>query len=230
MDTSLYAVLGLGFVLGIRHATDADHVAAVSTLVSEHRSLTRSCLLGTFWGLGHTMALLAAGIATTALRFSISPELERSLEKVVGGMLVLLGGHVLLKSLAAWSRHTHEHVHGPYSLRHSHSHPDAAAQRQNHAHLLSMGRRPFIVGLVHGMAGSAALILVVAAALPSPVGGVLYILVFGAGSTIGMLLVSGLIGLPFVLTAERSPRALAVIQLLAGVTSSGLGVTLLWSP
>ena len=226
MDISLYAVLGLGFVLGIRHATEADHVAAVSALVSQHRSLGRSCLLGTFWGLGHTSALLAAGIATIAFRVSISPEVERSLEKVVGCMLVLLGGHVVLKSLATWSRQPHDNVVGE-SIRHIHT---GAVPRRDHAHLLQMGRRPFIVGLVHGMAGSAALMLVVAAALPSPVGVILYILVFGVGSTLGMLLVSGLIGLPFVLTAHCSARGQLLSQVAAGVMSGGLGVTLLWTP
>ena len=77
MDTSLPAALGLGLLLGLRHALDADHVAAVSTLVSQHRSLTRSCLLGAFWGAGHTMALMAAGVAVIAFKLSISPEVER---------------------------------------------------------------------------------------------------------------------------------------------------------
>jgi high-affinity nickel permease len=226
VETSFYAALGLGFLLGIRHATDADHMAAVSTLVSEHRSLTRSCLLGTFWGLGHALALLGAGIATITLRLSISPALERSLEQGVGCMLILLGGHALLKSLASWSLRTHEHAHGEQAPRHVHLHPDAG-QRHDHTYLLRAGRRPFVVGLAHGMAGSAALMVVAAAAMPSPIGGLLYILLFGAGATAGMLLLSGLIGLPFVLTASRAPRALALMQVLAGVISSGLGLTLL---
>jgi High-affinity nickel-transport protein len=208
MDTSLYSALGVGFLLGVRHAIDADHVAAVSTLVSQHRTLTRSCLLGTFWGLGHTLALLVAGVATIALRLGISPELERSLERGVGCMLILLGGHAILKSLAAWRLPTREHVHG----------------------WLPHCRRPFVVGLAHGMAGSAGLMIAVAAAMPSATGGMLYILVFGAGSTVGMLLLSGLIGLPFVLAADRTPRVVAVIRILAGVVSSGLGLTLLWTP
>jgi sulfite exporter TauE/SafE len=227
MDTSLYAALGLGFLLGIRHATDADHLAAVSTLVSQHRSLTRSCLLGTFWGLGHTLALLAAGVASIALRLTISPGLERSLERGVGCMLILLGGHVLLKSLATWSSPAREHAHGEQTHRHLHA---GAARRHDHAHLVRVGRRPFIVGLAHGMAGSGALMVVVAAAMPSPVGGLLYILVFGAGATMGMLLLSGLVGLPFVLTAGWSPRALALMQAFAGVISSAVGLTLLWAP
>ena len=206
IDASFSAALGLGFVLGIRHAMDADHVAAVSTLVSQHRSLARSCLLGTFWGLGHTLALLVAGIATIALRLAVSPELERTFERGVGCMLVLLGGHVLLRSLGGARVHAHDHTHGD---------------------LFRMGGRPFVVGVLHGMAGSAALILLVAAAIPSPVGGLLYILVFGVGSTIGMLALSGLIGLPFMLAAHRSPRALLGIQVVSGVASCVLGVTLL---
>jgi sulfite exporter TauE/SafE len=228
MDTSLYAALGVGFLLGIRHAIDADHVAAVSTLVSQHRTLTRSCLLGTFWGLGHTLALLVAGVATIALRLGISPEVERSLERGVGCMLILLGGHAVLKSLAAWSLNTREDVHG--GLPHRHLHLNPGTRGQDHARLLRLGRRPFVVGLAHGMAGSTALMVVVAAAMPSAIGGVLYILVFGVGSTVGMLFLSGLIGLPFVLAADRAPRALAIVQVFAGVISVGLGLTLLWAP
>ena len=208
MDGTLSAALGLGFLLGIRHAMDADHVAAVSTFVSQHRSLARSCLLGTFWGLGHTVALLAAGVATIVLRLSISPELERTFEKGVGFMLILLGGHVLLRLL-------------------SHRHGDAV-HCHDHADPLPIGSRPFLVGLLHGMAGSAALMLLVATAIRSPFGGLLYILVFGAGSTIGMLVLSGLIGLPFVVTREWSPRAQVIVQALAGVSSSAIGLTLLW--
>jgi sulfite exporter TauE/SafE len=227
MDTTLSAALGLGFLLGIRHAMDADHVAAVSTLVSQHRSLARSCLLGTFWGLGHTVALLAAGVATIVLRLSISPELERTFETGVGVMLILLGGHVLLRLLCGRSLNTHEHVHGGQSHRHLHPHT-GTAHSHHRADPLPIGGRPFLVGLLHGMAGSAALMLLVAAAIPSPFGGLLYILVFGAGSTIGMLVLSGLIGLPFVVTGDWSPRALVIVQVLAGVSSSAIGLRLLW--
>jgi high-affinity nickel-transport protein len=224
MDTPLLAALGLGFLLGLRHAVDADHVAAVSTLVSQHRTLTRSCLLGTCWGLGHALALLAAGAATIVLRLSISPQIEQSLEKGVGCMLILLGGQALLRSLAAWGMPAGSRAHEAHGV------PCRDGARHHHAHLVRVGRRPFVVGLAHGMAGSAALMVLVAAAMPSPIGGFLYIIVFGVGSTMGMLLLSGLIGLPFVLTTDRAPRALACIQVLAGLASSGLGLTLLCAP
>jgi len=228
MDTSLSAALGLGLLLGLQHATDADHIAAVTTLVSQQRRLAASCLLGAFWGAGHTMALLAAGVAVIAFKLTISPEVEKGLETVVAFVLILLGGHVLLRCFGSWTLHHHEHTHDGYSHSHLHLHLGAEDSR-GHFHLLRVGGRPFIVGLLHGMAGSAALMLLVLSTIPSPVGGLLYILVFGIGSTGGMLLLSGLIGIPFAMTAGRSRTAHTTIQALAGATSLGLGVALVWT-
>ncbi len=187
MDTSLTAALGVGFLLGLRHAADADHVVAVSTFVSQDRSWARSCLLGTFWGAGHTAALFAAGIATIAFKLTISPAMERAFETLVALVLILLGSHVLLRTVATVLGHAHSHGGAPPHV---------------HAHLLRAGRRPFVVGMLHGMAGSAALMLLVLATIPSPIAGLLYIAVFGLGSTAGMLALSGLIAVPFVLTAQ----------------------------
>ena len=225
MDASLTAALGLGFVLGVRHALDADHVAAVSTLVSTHRSLLRSCLIGTFWGAGHTAALLAAGIATMSLKLTISPALEKSFETLVAVVLVLLGAHVLLKSFSTLTLHRHRHTHD--GQLHSHAHLHVGVQlAHEHPHLLHGARRPFLVGLVHGLAGSAALMLLVLSTISSPLGGLLYILVFGVGSTGGMLVLSGLIGIPIVIAAGRSVMAVIVVQALAGAASLGLGLQL----
>jgi high-affinity nickel permease len=224
MDATLTTALGLGLVLGLRHAMDADHVAAVSTLVSQHRSVVRSCLLGAFWGAGHTLALLAAGVTVIAFKLTISPEVEQGLETAVALVLILLGGHVLLKSVGAIALHRHEHTHNGWVHRHVHVH--VGSTDSEHVHVLRLGGRPFLVGLLHGLAGSAALMLLALATIPTPVGGLVYILVFGIGSTVGMLLVSGLIGIPFVLTARRSPRLQAVVQTLAGATSLALGLTL----
>jgi high-affinity nickel-transport protein len=203
-DTSLTAALGIGFLLGLRHAADADHIAAVSTLVSETRSVARSCVLGTFWGAGHTLALVAAGLLTIGFRVTISPELERSLEALVAVVLVALGGHVLLRSLASGGG-----GHG-------------------HVHVLRAGRRPFLVGLVHGLAGSAALMLLVLASIPSPLGGLLYIATFGIGATAGMLVLSGILAVPFVLTAGRSETINLLVRLGAGAVSLAFGLWLLW--
>jgi hypothetical protein len=205
VDTSLTAALGLGFLLGLRHALDADHVVAVSTLVSRHRSLARSCLVGTWWGVGHTAALLLAAVALLAFKVTISPAVEHALEQAVGLLLILLGGHVLVRRFAGAGLHGHEHPVG-------------------------LGGRPFLVGALHGVAGSAGLMLLVLTTIPSTLGGLVYVLVFGVGSTAGMLLLSGLIGIPFVVTAGRSRTALTTIQALAGATSILLGGWLVWSP
>jgi uncharacterized membrane protein YidH (DUF202 family) len=225
MDSSLTAALGLGLLLGIRHATDADHVAAVSTLVSQHRSLARSCILGAWWGAGHTMALLAAGVAVVAFKLTISPEVERGMETVVALVLILLGGQVLLRTLGTWTLHRHEHVHDGLAHSHVHLHIGSTGP-PGHFHLLRLGGRPFLLGLLHGMAGSAALMLLALTTIPSPLGGLLYILVFGIGSTGGMLLLGGLIGIPFVLTARRSRGIHLGIQACAGAASLLLGLAL----
>jgi hypothetical protein len=199
MDTSLTAALGIGFLLGLRHATDADHVAAVSTFVAQHRSLAKSCLLGTFWGAGHTVALLTAGVATIAFKLTISPAVERGLETLVGFALIALGGQVLL---------------------------GGAHSGGGHIYMLRAGRRSFLVGLLHGLAGSAALMLLVLSTIAHPLGGLLYITMFGVGSTAGMLLLSGIIALPFVLTAGRWTAVNTVIRRVAGAGSLGLGLYL----
>jgi high-affinity nickel permease len=228
MDGSLVTALGLGLLLGLRHALDADHVAAVSTLVSRERGLVRSCLLGAFWGAGHTLALLGAGIAVIAFKLTITPGVEEALERMVGLVLVLLGGHVLVRALGGLRVHGHEHTHDGVAHRHAHLHvgsSDAA-----HVHLIKLGGRPFVVGLLHGLAGSAALTLLVLGTIPSPIGALAYIVVFGVGSTAGMLLLSGLVGLPVALAAHRAHRLQTAIQVVAGIGSAALGVWMLAGP
>jgi ABC-type nickel/cobalt efflux system permease component RcnA len=229
MDTSLTAALGVGFLLGLRHAADADHVAAVSAFVAQHRSLAKSCLLGTFWGAGHTAALLMAGVATIAFKLTISPAVERGLETLVALVLILLGSQVLLRSLDTVGLHGHDHAHGDRFHRHVDAHVGAHSA-PGHFHLLRVGRRPFLVGVLHGMAGSAALVLLVLSTITHPLGGLLYIMVFGVGSTAGMLCLSGLIALPFALTADRWTTLNRIIQVTAGASSLGLGLWLVWDP
>ena len=226
MDPSLIAALGLGFLLGLRHAMEADHVAAVSTFVSQDRTLLRACLRGTFWGIGHTAALLAAGVAIIAFKLRVPPGFERGVDTVVGLVLIALGGHVLLRALSALSLHSHEHVHDGVRHRHVHVHVGPGAAH-DHVHLFTGARRPLLMGLLHGLGGGGALVLVVLATLPSPGAALLYILVFGVGSTAGMLVLSGLIGLPFALLARGSARALTLMQLAVGALSILVGVFML---
>jgi len=220
-DTSLPAALGIGFLLGLRHATDADHIAAVATFVSRDRGLLRSCLVGTFWGAGHTAALLTAGLATIIFKMTISPAVEKTLEIVVAMVLIVLGGHVLLRVLAPVRQHRRGQTHSGTL------HGDADVHQ--HRHVLTFGSRPFLIGLLHGLAGSAALTLLVLATISSPLASVLYIVVFGIGSTAGMLAVSGLIALPFLLTAGRVDRLNTLIRATAGASSVILGVWLVWT-
>jgi ABC-type nickel/cobalt efflux system permease component RcnA len=236
VDTSLVAALGLGFLLGVRHALEADHVAAVSTFVSQDRSILRSCLRGTFWGIGHTAALLAAGVAVLAFKLKISPETERSIDGVVGLVLVLLGGHVLLRAFAAISLHRHQHSHGGPAHSHLHVHVgdgpehrhlhvhvgDAAEHR--HLHVWQGAPQPLLMGMLHGLAGSGALVLLVLASMPSPLAAFVYILVFGVGSTAGMLVLSGLIGVPFALTAGSSRTLATALQVVVGASSVLVGL------
>ena len=225
MDT-LTAALGLGFLLGVRHALDADHVAAVSTFVSQDRSVLRSCLRGTFWGIGHTTALLVAGMAVVIFKLRISAELERGIESVVAAVLVLLGGHVLLRALGAISLHRHEHSHGGAPHSHVHVHVGDVDEHR-HFHPWQGAPQPLLMGLLHGLAGSGALILLALATMPSPAAAVLYILIFGVGSTLGMLLLSGLIGVPFVLTAGSSRSLATVMQMVVGAASILVGALML---
>jgi len=226
MDASLIAALGLGFLLGLRHAMEADHVAAMSTFVSGERTLLRSCLRGTFWGVGHTTALLGAGVAVIAFKVRISPEFERIVETCIALVLILLGGHVLLRALGSLSLHTHEHVHDGVRHRHPHVHlgPHGA---HDHVHLFTGARKPLLLGLLHGLGGGGALVLVVLTTLPSPAAAFLYLLVFGLGSTAGMLLLSGLMGLPFKLLAGSSERAATGLRVVVGVISIGIGLVML---
>jgi ABC-type nickel/cobalt efflux system permease component RcnA len=226
VDTSLIAALGLGFLLGVRHALDADHVAAVSTFVSQDRSVLRSCLRGTFWGIGHTAALLAAGVAVVAFKLQISPALEQGIERLVGLVLVLLGGHVLLRTLGAVSLHRHEHSHGGAPHSHVHVHVGDADEHR-HFHPWRGAPQPLLMGLLHGLAGSGALILLVLTTMPSPAAAVLYILVFGVGSTAGMLVLSGLIGVPFALTTGGSRALTTALQLIVGASSILVGLLML---
>ena len=179
-------------------------MAAVSTLVARERGLARSCLLGAFWGAGHTLALLGAGIAVIAFKLTITPGLEEALEQMVGAGPRSAGRPRAPARRGGLLVHGREHTHAT-AIAHRHASLRLGPQEAGHVHLLRLGGRPFLVGLLHGLAGSAALTLLVLGAIPSPIGALLYILVFGIGSTAGMLLLSGLVGLPLALAAARGP-------------------------
>jgi len=183
------ALFGLGLVLGLQHALDADHVVAVSTLVSETKSLKKSSLLGVFWGLGHTSTLFVTGVIVLAFKWSIPNQVSLSLEFLVGILLVLLGADVIRKILKERVHlHKHEHEDGIVHI-HLHSHKTMASHHHTH--------KSFFIGIIHGLAGSAALVLLVLATVETMFQGILFLLFFGIGSIIGMLATSLIIALPF---------------------------------
>jgi ABC-type nickel/cobalt efflux system permease component RcnA len=228
VDSSLSAALGLGFLLGLRHALDVDHVAAMSTLVSQERVIWRSCLRGTFWGIGHTAALLAAGVAVVIFKLQISPAFERGVEGAVALALILLGGQVLVRTLGAVRLHRHEHTHGGTVHSHVHVHVGNPGEHR-HVHLRRAVPQPLLMGVLHGLAGSGALVLLVLATLPSPLAAILYVVVFGIGSTAGMLLLSGLIGVPFSLAMGGSRLVAAALQTIVGAGTILVGALMLRS-
>lgn len=227
MESSLYAAFGLGLILGIKHALDADHVIAVSTIVSEHQSLKWASLIGAFWGLGHTVTLFVVGLLVIGLRLTIPPRAALGLEFLVALMLVALGVSILWRSFQAERLHLHAHAHNPETHAHFHLH-ESREEEHGHPHPFSSMRKPFLIGMVHGLAGSAALMLLVLTTIPSPLAGLAYILIFGVGSVGGMLVLSSMIGLPFILTAQRFTLLNRWIRIVAGAASVIFGLFLGW--
>jgi ABC-type nickel/cobalt efflux system permease component RcnA len=224
MWTSPTAVLGLGFALGLRHALDVDHLAAVSTIVSERRGLWRSSLVGVVWGIGHTTSLLVVAIGVIGLHAEIPPRLGQCLELGVALMLVGLGARLLHAVLRGDAIHAHVHAHAGRAHVHPHHHVRGVA---DHDHGPSH-RRPFLVGLVHGLAGSGGLMLAVVATIPDPLLAVTYVVIFGLGSIGGMAVTSTLFALPSRLAAGRVAGADRWLRAGAAVASVAIGLELAW--
>lgn len=246
--TSWIAILAIGFFLGMRHATDADHVLAVSTMVSKYRKVRHAAMIGVFWGVGHTLTILIVGGGIVLFGWVIPPRVGLSMEFSVGIMLVALGVVSVMSAMRRVdvsagpdrpAEPPHVHRHGDYI----HTHP-RTAEPGRHAHPpertpvawldRTFGRfavyrpaRPLLVGMVHGLAGSAAVALLVLAAIGSPGWSVVYLLVFGVGTIAGMMLITGLIAAPFAwggTTAVAGRR----LRLAAGVLTLAFGLFLAW--
>ncbi len=225
---STLAILGFGFLLGLKHATEADHLAAVSTIVAERKSLWSSALVGGIWGLGHTISLFLAGTFVLLLNFQITENTERILEFCVGMMLTFLGLNVLRKLLKGGKLHFHAHEHGAREHVHPHIHASGHADETGTHHGFKFSPRALVIGMIHGLAGSAALMLLVIPTIQSSVVGLLYIVVFGIGSIGGMMLMSFLVGLPFHFTAARFNRFNYILQSVAGLVSIALGLMIIY--
>ena len=230
LGADILAGTSLGFVLGLRHAFDSDHVVAVWTIVSEHKSVRRSSLVGALWGLGHTTSLLAVGVAVIALKLSIPGRMALWMEFGVGVMLVLLGVKAIYKALGLSRIHMHLHGHQGHGRGHVHIHLHRPGEEHvhHHRHLLGVGAQPFCIGLIHGLAGSAALMILILGTIPSAIAALLYVAMFGLGSVGGMLVMSSLISLPFVLSAKRFHTLGKGLQLVVGLLSAFFGFFLVW--
>jgi ABC-type nickel/cobalt efflux system permease component RcnA len=226
MDGMLATVTGVGFVLGLRHALDPDHVVAVTALASEKIGVRRTSMIGAFWGLGHALSLGLAGGVILALRLQVPPAVSAALESVVAVMLIGLGAIAVRRALRS-RLHAHPHDHDGQVHVHFHAHGPGQAERHDHRHALRGGLRPFLVGLVHGLAGSASLALLALGAAPSLLAGLAYIVMLGVGSLAGMLILSGLMSLPLAYLEVRYAAFHRGVQLVAGMTSVAFGLYLL---
>jgi hypothetical protein len=202
----------------MRHALEPDHLAAVTTLVTEERSTRRAALLGTAWGVGHSAALLVVGLALALFRTGMSEKLGELFEFGVALMLVALGARAIRRSIAVG-------ISGPVTVHRHGSSAHAHASGASHVHVgrWTLATRPLLVGLVHGLAGSGSLTVLVIAGLPSTTARIVYIALFGFGSVLGMALVSGIAGWPLAKMA-RHRAAMRYVTFAAGSVSAGLGV------
>jgi len=235
VNASLFAVLGLGVLMGMQHATEADHLAAIATLAAREQSLWRGLRHGVAWGLGHTLMLLLVAGGIGLLGWVISPELAGRFEQVVGAMLIVLGAHLAWR-LYRERFHFHGHLHGDSAHFHGHSHrpapgmPPPPHRGDPHRHPHHLPLRSMAVGMVHGLAGSAALALLISQRMPTPAWGLLYIALFGLGSIAGMAVLSGALAMPMGLLARHLTMAYRALNIVAAACSVVLGATMVIGP
>lgn len=237
--SQLVALAGLGFLLGMRHATDADHVIAVTTILARSRRFLHSTLIGALWGFGHTVTVLVVGSAIIAFNVVIPPPVGLAMELAVAVMLVLLGVLNLTGTLkriterftppAPMHGHAHEHLHAhdPSTDLHPHDHAHLHGHGTDQGLLATFGwfqlLRPVIVGLVHGLAGSAAIALLVLSTIRDSGLALAYLVIFCGGVAAGMAILTTLIGLPFLVSRTRSERINRWLTVGSGILSLAFG-------
>jgi ABC-type nickel/cobalt efflux system permease component RcnA len=243
---NFFSIIAIGFFLGMRHATDPDHVIAVTTIVSRQRSTKRAALIGIFWGLGHTVTIFAVGTAIILFNVVIPTRLGLSMEFSVGLMLIVLGAWNVFGPLRSVPEaqlpaankgvtHSHHHSHGDYIHAHPHTHaPEAHPHRPDQTPLASLdqklGRsgwyqslRPLVVGIVHGLAGSAAVALLILATIRNSSWAIAYLLVFGVGTIAGMMVITMSIASTFRLVGNRFERFSQRLGMASGLVSLAFG-------
>ncbi len=223
------SLLLLGFLIGMRHALDADHLAAVATIASQQQSIKSSIRHGAVWGLGHTITLFLFGSLVILMDTVIPQQLAEYLEMAVGVMLIALGVDVIRRVIRQRIHyHLHRHRDGKAHF-HAHSHSGEgkhASSAHQHAHDSQFPLRTLFIGLMHGMAGSAALILLTMETIDSVWYGIVYILLFGIGSILGMALLSFVIAIPLKASASGLTWMHNGLQLSIGFFTAGLGLAI----
>jgi ABC-type nickel/cobalt efflux system permease component RcnA len=229
-------IFGLGLLLGMQHATDADHLAAVATLATREHSLARALRLGAAWGLGHSLVLLVVAGAVTGLGWVMPPQWALRFEQAVGVLLIMLGARLAWR---LWKDRVHFHGHGhpgraPHFHGHSHdpraaSEPRPAHATDPHRHAHRLPAASMLVGMLHGLAGSAALALLALGALPTPAMQLGYITTFGIGSIVGMAFLTGALSVTLRLTAKRLTALNRSFTIVIACSSIAIGGHLAWS-
>jgi len=244
--TALLAIILLGFFLGMRHATDPDHVVAVTTIVSRERTMLHATLIGALWGLGHTLSILAVGAALILFKLTIPPRLGLGMELCVGLMLILLGilnltgvlrramEWITIRRLGSgahshflsgrWMVHTHDEDGGTL-LMESFSMLGWTPQWWKQLGLFHV-LRPLVVGIVHGLAGSAAVALLVLTTISRPSWAIGYLLIFGLGTVTGMMLITAAIAIPFAYSMQYFVRLNRGLAVASGFVSVAFGLFL----
>jgi high-affinity nickel-transport protein len=246
---TLLSIIAIGFFLGMRHATDPDHVIAVSTIVSRQRSIKRAALIGVLWGVGHTITIFFVGAGIILFGLAIPKRVGLAMELSVGLMLILLGilnlSGVIRWATERWTPspkppHSHAHIHGDYIHSHAHGHaPESHGHPDDATPVSWMDRvfgklglyqtlRPLAVGLVHGLAGSAAVALLVLTTIRTPVAAVAYLLVFGIGTIAGMMLITAGIAVPFTFSQSRFTRLNRTLGMASGIISVCFGIFIVY--
>ncbi|WP_020062538.1 HoxN/HupN/NixA family nickel/cobalt transporter [Bacillus sp. 123MFChir2] len=215
MEMGFLSILALGFVLGIKHAIEPDHIIAVSTIASQSKKLSRSTLAGVFWGIGHTATLFIIGIILIFMKGEIPEKWAMSLEFLVGIMLVYLGVTTVssLKNI-----HVHQHEHDGEEHKHIHSHIHSGKHEHQHQHKNVSYFKSMMIGLVHGLAGSGAMVLLTMSTVKSVWEAAIYILIFGIGTVIGMLFFTTIIGIPFVFSAKKISLNKTLTQITGSIS------------
>ncbi len=222
-------ILGLGFLVGMQHALEADHIAAVSSIAARETSTADIVKHGLTWGLGHTLTLFSFAGAAIVLGWAIPEMLAQPLEAAVGVMLVGLGAHVLWR---LWRDRVHFRRHRD-AAQHVHAHSHASdrvpygSAEDEHAH--GFRWRSLAVGLMHGMAGSAALLVLAVSQVTDPLQGVAYVVLFGLGSMIGMGALSSVIAVPLVVSARLLTWMNRGLRAAIGLVTVGIGATTIYT-